>query len=235
MAPLHKRALAAAPLVILVVLAVLVLAISDLRSLFTREKLKDFVERAGWWAPLILVLVMAITVVISPIPNVPIAAVLGMVYGSVFGTAIAVTGGALGAATAFLIARHLGRRAIHTLTGKDIRFCEGCTPHGLSVIVLVARLIPVLSFDLVSYGAGLSDMKFRSFLMWTVIGMIPWTWFYTTVGSAVLDHPVLATVLGGLIAVLVLALPAIVRRFNPFGLRNIIMKSHVNDDRFSQE
>jgi hypothetical protein len=54
--------------------------------------------------------------------------------------------------------------------------------------------------------------------------MIPWTLFYTSVGSAVLDAPVLAAVLGVVLAAVVLLLPGAVRRYNLFGLRRIMME-----------
>ena len=228
--PIHRKILATLPLIILGMLVGVVVAVPALRNFFTRDGLSDFLERAGWWAPAALGLIMAVSIVLSPIPNVPISAVLGMTYGALVGTAIAVAGALLGAMAAFLIARHFGNRAIRALAGKPIHFCDGCSRRTLSVIVFVARLIPVVSFDVVSYGAGLSRMSFWRFVLWSFLGMIPWTWFYTSVGSAVLDHPVLAAVLGVLLAVAVLTLPGLVRRYNPFGLRRIMMEQRETDD-----
>ena len=227
--PLHKKIVASRPLALLGVLIVVVVAVPGLRNFFTRDNLEQFIERAGWWAPAAFALIMAVAIVVSPIPNVPISAVLGMTYGTLAGTAIAVIGALLGAIAAFLIARHFGNRAIRALAGKPIHFCDGCNRRTLSVIVFVARLIPVVSFDVVSYGAGLSRMGFWSFALWSFLGMIPWTLFYTAFGSAVLDHPVLAAVLGIILAVVVLALPAVVQRYNPFGLRAIMMEQSEGD------
>lgn len=172
---------------------------------------------------------MATAIVISPIPNVPIAAVLGMVYGVLAGTAIAVVGGVLGAVAAFWIARRFGNRTIRALTGRSVRFCGGCTEHTLSVIVFVARLIPVVSFDLVSYGAGLSRMRLHRFVVWTLLGMIPWTSVYTGFGSALFESPRLAVVLGAVLGAAVLLLPWFVRRYDPFGLRQIMMEEKEAD------
>lgn len=221
---LRRKIVASLPLLVLGVLIVVVLSVPGVRGLFTKSTLTAFVDRAGWYAPLALALVMAVSVVLSPVPNVPISAVLGMAYGALAGTAIAVGGALLGAMAAFLIARHFGTRAIRALAGKPIHFCDGCSERTLSVIVLVARLIPVVSFDVVSYGAGLSRMGFWRFTFWSFLGMIPWTWFYTSVGSAVLDHPVLATVLGVVLAVAVLGLPALIRRHDFFGLRRVMLE-----------
>lgn len=218
------------PLIIITVAAIVVAAVPALREFFSRENLAAFLERAGWWGPVAFALMMALAIVVSPIPNVPISAVLGMTYGAFFGTVIAVAGATLGAAAAFWIARRFGKEAIHALADRPVHFCDGCSVRTLSALVFAARLIPIVSFDVVSYGAGLSRMRFWRFILWSFLGMIPWTWFYTSFGSAVLDKPVLATVLGVVLAMAVLLLPALVRRYNPFGLRRIMMEGEDTDD-----
>ena len=95
--PLHKKIVASLPLALLGVLIVVVVAVPGLRNFFTRDNLEQFIERVGWWAPAAFALIMAVAIVVSPIPNVPISAVLGMTYGTLAGTAIAVIGALLGA------------------------------------------------------------------------------------------------------------------------------------------
>lgn len=205
-------------------ITLLFVLVPSLRKMVSREQLLGIVRRAGFWAPALLIAIMALAVVLSPLPNVPIAAVLGMVYGPWWGTAIAVAGGILGATLAFEVARHLGGGAIRALAGKPIHFCDGCKDSTLSTLVLVSRLIPVVSFDVVSYGAGLSHMSFWKFVLYSFLGMLPWTWFYTAFGAAVFDQPVTAGVLGIVLAAVILLLPVVVRRYNPWGLRSILME-----------
>ncbi len=212
------------PLGLMIVAVAVVLGVPEIRGFFAKENLLALLDQGGWWVPVAFALIMALAIVISPIPNVPISAVLGMAYGALLGTAIAVSGALLGAVVAFWLARSFGNRAIRALTGKPVHFCDGCSRRSLAILVFVARLIPVVSFDVVSYGAGLSRMSFWRFTLWTFLGMIPWTWFYTSFGSALLESPVLAAILGVVLAVVVLALPALVRRYNPFGLRRIMME-----------
>ncbi len=223
MNPTLRRILAILPLLLLAALFLAAVLVPDVRSTLTKEGLVDLVERAGLWAPIVIVLVMAVAIVVSPLPNVPISAVLGMIYGPWMGTGLAVTGAILGASAAFLIARHVGMRAIRILTGRQASFCADCSERALEIIVFGARLIPVVSFDMISYGAGLSPLGFWRFFRASLVGMVPWTLFYTTVGAAVLDTPVLAAVLGTLLALAVLLLPVLVRRYNPFGLRRLLM------------
>lgn len=198
-------------------------AVPAVREFFATDNLKLLLANAGWLAPLAFMAIMALAIVVSPLPNVPIAAVLGMAYGPLVGTAIAVAGALLGAMAAFGIARRFGERAITVLVGRPVRFCSGCSERTLSAVVLIARLLPIVSFDIVSYGAGMSTLRLRRFVVASLVGMIPWTWFYTTFGAAVLDNPRRATILGVVLAMSVLAIPEIIRRFNPFGLRRLLM------------
>lgn len=87
-------------------------------------------------------------------------------------------------AACFWIARSLGREAVEKL----------CSKTGLTVIerfferhgdqsVLIARLLPFVSFDFVSYFAGLTSMPFRGFMIATGIGQLPATIVYSYVGG----------------------------------------------------
>ena len=89
-----------------------------------------------------------------------------------------------GAAICFYIARILGREAAIKLTSKtgleqiDVFFEK----YGKNTI-LVCRLLPFVSFDLVSYAAGLTSMSFGAFMLATGIGQLPATLIYSYVGG----------------------------------------------------
>lgn len=89
-----------------------------------------------------------------------------------------------GAAVCFLIARILGRDVVEKLTSKagleqiDVFFEK----YGRNTI-LVCRLLPFVSFDLVSYAAGLTSMSFGAFFVATGIGQLPATIVYSYVGG----------------------------------------------------
>lgn len=86
------------------------------------------------------------------------------------------------AAVCFWIARSLGREAVEKLCSKTglatiERFFER---HG-DQSVLIARLLPFVSFDFVSYFAGLTSMPFKGFMVATGIGQLPATIVYSYV------------------------------------------------------
>lgn len=89
-----------------------------------------------------------------------------------------------GAAICFYIARILGRDVVEKLTSKTglKQIDEFFERHG-RMSILIARLLPFVSFDIVSYAAGLTSMSFGSFFIATGIGQLPATIIYSYVGS----------------------------------------------------
>ena len=89
-----------------------------------------------------------------------------------------------GAAVCYFIAHVLGRDAVERLASRtalasvDV-FFERYGKHA----VLVCRLLPFVSFDLVSYAAGLTGMGFWGFFVATGLGQLPATLVYSYVGG----------------------------------------------------
>jgi uncharacterized membrane protein YdjX (TVP38/TMEM64 family) len=144
-------------------------------------------NEAGPLAPLLLVFGMATAVVIAPIPSLPLDLAAGAAYGPLWGTVYVVMGAEIGAILSFLIARWLGREVITGLLKSDLTFCQACNDHQLLGLMFFARLIPVFSFDVISYGAGLTNVSLRGFALVTLFGMIPPTFAFTYFGSSVVS------------------------------------------------
>ncbi|MDH3391803.1 MAG: VTT domain-containing protein [Desulfobulbaceae bacterium] len=69
--------------------------------------------------------------------------------------------------------------------------------------LLVARLIPVISFNVVNYAAGLTKVSLWTFSWTTGIGILPMTILMVMLGDSVIKIPVWAWFM---LAVLVMAL-----------------------------
>jgi uncharacterized membrane protein YdjX (TVP38/TMEM64 family) len=89
-----------------------------------------------------------------------------------------------GAAVCFYIARILGRDVVEKLTSKSglKQIDDFFERHG-KLSILIARLLPFISFDYVSYAAGLTSMSFGGFFIATGIGQLPATIVYSYVGG----------------------------------------------------
>lgn len=136
-------------------------------------RLQIWIAGLGYWGPVGLVSLMAIDIIINPIPSAPIALVAGAVYGHTWGTVYVVIGAASGALGAFWIARLLGYDLLHRFFGKQLKMGWLGLQNALMGMVFVSRLIPFPSFDLVSYGAGLTPLKTWRFALATLAGLIP--------------------------------------------------------------
>ena len=145
---------------------------------------KDFIASWGAYAAVISFLLMIFQSVAAPLPAFLLTFANANLFGWWQGAILSWTSAMAGAAVCFYIARILGRDAAEKLTSKtglkqiDAFFEK----HGKNT-VLICRLLPFVSFDLVSYGAGLTSMSFGSFFLATGIGQLPATIVYSYVGG----------------------------------------------------
>jgi uncharacterized membrane protein YdjX (TVP38/TMEM64 family) len=142
-------------------------------ALFEADRIKALVDRAGHWGPVLIVALMTLAVVASPVPSAPIAMVAGAAYGQVWGTVLVVIGAELGALIAFGLARVLGHDALRRVFGERVDQGLLGAQSALMVTVFVSRLMPFVSFDMISYAAGLSRLHLWRFAVATLAGIIP--------------------------------------------------------------
>lgn len=185
----------------------------DVGKLLSPQRVVDALNAAGPLAPAVFMLMMAAAVVISPIPSMPLDQAAGATFGVPLGTTYALIGAEIGAILSFSIGRLLGREALARLLRTDISFCERCSDRHLAIFIFVSRLIPIFSFDLVSYGAGLTNMSLRAFALATLFGMIGPTVLLTYAGNHVASGEWVLIVLGLAMVVLLLLLPKLVVRY----------------------
>lgn len=187
--------------------------IVDFASLLDPERIIALLKAAGPLGPLALIGGMATAVVISPIPSLPLDLAAGAAYGPLLGTAYVVLGAEIGAVLSFLLARALGREVLHKLLKLDIRFCERCSDRHLVTVLVLARLLPIFSFDVISYGAGLTNMSLMTFALATLAGMIPPTLAFTYFGSSVRSAQWPLILASAIMVVLFLVAPNLVARY----------------------
>lgn len=188
----------------------------------TPEGLKQLIDGAGIWGILTYMAIIALAVVISPIPGAPLTVAAGAVWGAIPAAIYSVIGGFVGGLIAYFIGRSLGRSAVKALTGKAIYFSKDRGEWLLGGVIFVTRLLPVLSFDLISYGAGLTNLSVPIYASSTLLGMIPSTLLLTYVGQSFTIGLPLGISLSVVFLILLVLLPWGIRRYNWFGLQDII-------------
>ncbi|WP_372837103.1 TVP38/TMEM64 family protein [Puniceibacterium confluentis] len=143
------------------------------RGLMDGESLKLLVARAGIWGPVVIVTSMTVAVVASPIPSAPIALAAGAAYGHLWGTVQVAIGAEAGALIAFGLARVLGHDALRRVFGDRVDAGLLGSQTALTVTVFASRLMPFVSFDMISYAAGLSRLHAWRFALATLAGILP--------------------------------------------------------------
>ena len=191
-----------------------------LSAMFKEARIEDRLQAAGSLAPLVFILVMAATVVL-PVPTFPLDVVAGRIFGPVLGTLYATLGATLGAIVSFLLTRALGRDLVARFLEGHINFCRQCSDKLLTKVVFLARLVPVVSFDVVSYGAGLTKMSLARFAIASFLGMLPLTFAYASFGPLLSVSAPVAWVGGAIVVALFFLLPSWIERRDPFGVKRL--------------
>ena len=215
--------------------AVLILLVSGIAAMVWTTGIRDWIDPnrmilllkdLGSMAPVVYILIMAGTVVISPIPSLPLDAAAGAVFGPFLGTVYSVLGAEAGALISFFIGRALGRETIARLLKADIAFCDLCAERQLIYAIFIARLLPFFSFDIISYGAGLTRISVRGFALATLLGMILPTFVVNYFGSNIFSGSALTFVLAGLMVLFFFLVPIWIKRKNPWGLYDRMSSGH---------
>lgn len=145
---------------------------------------KEFVASYGIYAGIISFGLMIFQSVAAPLPAFLITFANASLFGWWKGAILSWTSAMAGAALCFFIARILGRDIAEKLTSKAglAQIDTFFEKYGKNTI-LICRLLPFVSFDIVSYAAGLTSMSFGSFMIATGIGQLPATIVYSYVGG----------------------------------------------------
>lgn len=157
-----------------------------------------------------LVLVVGVAVaLLTPVSRTALSLLVGAVAGFPAGLAVALGGGLLGGLAGFALSRRLGRESVATLAGARLARLDRAVSERGFVAVLVARLMPVAPFVLVSYAAGLSGVRLGPYLLGTAIGIVPWSVLYVGVGASAAGIDSWASLVDVAPMLAVVALPAL--------------------------
>lgn len=189
-------------------------------QVFTVEGFQNLVNQIGPWGPIAYIGLLIISVVASQIPGAPLAIAAGVLWGPLTAGVYTIIGGFLGAVLAYGLGKYLGQSFFQTLTGKRIIISPDLATNLMGWFIFVSRLLPVLSFDLVSYGAGMAGLSFPIYAAATLVGMIPSTLLLTYMGGIADPSQILG--LTGLLLISIIILPIIVVRLTGDRLNTLV-------------
>ena len=146
--------------------------------------MREFVASYGAYAAAVSFVLMILQSIAAPLPAFILTVANANLFGWWQGAILSWSSAMAGAAICFFIARILGRDIVVKLNGnKGVKQIEDFFEKYGKTSVLVARLLPFISFDIVSYVAGLTPMSFWGFFVATGIGQLPATIVYSYVGG----------------------------------------------------
>ncbi len=148
------------------------------------EAFRDYLLSFGPLAAVVSSLLMVFQSVIAPLPAFVITFSNGLLFGWFWGAALSWSSAMAGAVLCFYLAKFFGRPLVEKLVSRTaLAWADRFFAHYGSYAIFIARLVPVVSFDLVSYAAGLTNMRFWHFFWATGLGQLPATLLYSYLGQ----------------------------------------------------
>ena len=173
-----KRPLGKGLLLLVFLLAAVAVAwFTPIKSYLTPEELGRILSMAGFFAPVIFVLVYAAGVCLF-IPGTLLTALGGALFGATRGFLYVWLGAMIGASAAFWIGRTLGRELAASLVGDRLRKYDEAIERNGFATVLYLRLI-YFPFTPMNFGMGLTRVRFRDYFFGTALGINVGTFIFT--------------------------------------------------------
>lgn len=177
----HKKIIALLELLMIIgiiigIPALVLITHPELKAEFSSvEAFQGFLEKYNDLSMLIYLLCQIVQVVIAVLPGQIIQIAGGYMFGLSFAILLSVAGIVIGTIISFYISRLLGKRAVAVLVGNERfekynRLLDSKRAH---FILFILYLIPGIPKDMIPYVAGVSNMRFLSFLVLSVTGRFP--------------------------------------------------------------
>lgn len=168
-------------------LAVFLVKYLDLDMYLTVMGLREYLSYFGLAAPLMFVLIYALSVPLL-FPASVLTIVSGIIFGIIWGTVYTIIGATLGASLAFIFARYMARETVEAFLlrrfSRMMVYKKDFENAGF-LGVLAIRLVPAFPFSIMSFILGLSRLRFYDFFFGTLVGSLPGTFVYVYLGESV--------------------------------------------------
>ena len=184
-----KRQILYASLALAVTLAIVggaglgLFLIGEMEGEISVKAFEDVILSWGHWGALASIGLMVIHSFV-PFPAEFVALANGMLYGPFWGTVITWVGAMLGAFLAFGLSRALGRPFVGSMVARrHWQRLDDWTGAHAAQMVFLARFLPVISFNIVNYAAGLTRISWWTFGWTTGLGILPMTILMAAMGD----------------------------------------------------
>jgi len=160
-----------------IVVAITVVRFTPVKNYFTAEALGNFLNTAGFWAPLVFMVIYAAGVCLF-LPGTLLTGLGAAIFGAYWGFVYVWFGAMAGASMAFLIGRTLGREFAVSLIGDRLKKYDDAIERNGFATVLYLRLV-YFPFTPMNFGMGLTKVRFWDYFFGTGLGIIVGTFIFT--------------------------------------------------------
>ena len=174
-----------AALILLLGGALVVVRLTPLREYLTLERAVAGLNalRSSTWAPIVFVAGYA-TATAFALPGSALTIAGGAVFGFWGGALLNTIGANIGANAAFGIARVLGKEGVERIAGSRLQGLQRATTEHGFLGLLILRLVPLVPFNALNFGSGMTALRWRDYTLATLIGIFPGTLVYTFFADA---------------------------------------------------
>ncbi len=137
-----------------------------------RSQLQLWLQQMGMWAPVLYILIYSIAT-ICILPSTPLNLTGGAIFGSVWGTVWTSIAAILAAVLAFGFSRTIGRSLVERKLAGKWESIDREMQQGGFFYMFAIRLLPLIPYGIVNFAAGLTSIKFRDYLLGTLLGTVP--------------------------------------------------------------
>ncbi len=188
---INRRRAALLLLLGIIVIAILIGAYLAYERWFPWEQaeIEEWIDGYGVWGPIVYIVVFALSMLFAPLPTAPMPLIAAAVFGPALGFLYTISATAIGSTICFWVARRLGRPTLRRLTSQAALDKIDQLGERLGIrLLIVLRLFPIAGVDYVSYAAGLTQMRFASYIVISVLASAPILIFAAVLGDAVLER-----------------------------------------------
>ncbi|MEE9403222.1 MAG: TVP38/TMEM64 family protein [Desulfobacteria bacterium] len=157
--------------------AIALVRLTPIKGYLTADALGRFLDAAGFWAPLLFMLVYAVGVCLF-IPGTLLTGLGAAIFGAYWGFLYVWVGAMFGASGAFWIGRTLGREFAASLIGDKLKRYDDAIERNGFATVLYLRLV-YFPFTPMNFGMGLTKVHFWDYFFGTGLGIIVGTFVFT--------------------------------------------------------
>jgi uncharacterized membrane protein YdjX (TVP38/TMEM64 family) len=147
------------------------------------QQLQEWLDRAGIWAPIVYIIIYTLATILV-LPSTALNLTGGAIFGPWLGTLWTSIAAIIAAVVSFAFTRTIGRELIARRLAGRWQAMDAQMRQGGLFYMFAIRLLPIIPYGLVNFAAGLTSIRFRDYLLGTLLGTVPGVLPFVMLGSS---------------------------------------------------